>query len=93
MRGTRYKLQLNKKPTINRFLQKFEVGDTVHIDFLPYGGIPDPKFQGKTGKIISKRGRGYEVTVSDLNATKTITIKSEHMKKGKIGGKSNGNNS
>jgi large subunit ribosomal protein L21e len=82
MRGTRYKLQGKKRPTVNGYLMEFKKGDSVHVDFIPPTGIPDPKFQGKTGKVVSKRGRGYEVEVTDFKAKKTIFVKPEHLKKG-----------
>ena len=80
MRGTKKRLTMKSKPTVNRFLTVFELGDVVHIDMLP-PEIPHPKFHGRTGKILNKRGRGYEVEVGDLNAKKKIYLKPEHLKK------------
>ncbi|HLD83832.1 MAG TPA: 50S ribosomal protein L21e [archaeon] len=83
MRGTRFKMQSSGKITVNRFLAKFEPGDKVHIDFRSHQGVPNPKFQGKTGMIISKRGNGYEIKVADMSAAKKIYLKPEHLRKAK----------
>ena len=81
MRGTRQKMHLRKKPTLNRYLAKFEVGQTVNIDFLPSSRLPHPRFQGLTGHIIEKRGDAYGVAVKDGNKPKFLFLKPEHLKK------------
>lgn len=80
-RKTRKKLKAKKKPTVNQFLQEFETGKMVHIDICPSSkSIPHPRFKGRTGKIIGRRGRAYIVEVKDIAAKKTIIVRSEHLK-------------
>lgn len=81
MKGTRFKLNSRGKLAINKFLAVFNIGDRVHIDFSSHQGIPHPKFQGRTGIVLSKRGRGYEVLVSDMDAKKKVCMRPEHIKK------------
>ncbi len=80
-RGTRRKLRA-KKITITRRLQRFNVGDIVHVDVLPTKGMPYHRFQGKTGRIVGERGNAYIVEVRDGNKPKTLITKPEHFKKG-----------
>ena len=80
MRGTR-SLKASKLP-ISRFLKEFRIGDTVSIDINPSSRFSDPKFHGKTGKIIDKKGNGYLISVKNKKALKKIFMKSEHLKKG-----------
>ena len=81
MRGTRFKMQSKGTRTVNRFLVKFELGEKVHINFSSHQGVPNPKFQGKTGTILARRGNGYEIEVADMSAAKKIYLKPEHLKK------------
>ena len=84
---TRKKLKRKKnekgKIFIKKYIQEFKEGDIVVIK-------PDPSFQkglmhnrfiGKSGKIIRKRGRGYEVLVKDGKKEKTIITYPVHLKK------------
>jgi large subunit ribosomal protein L21e len=83
-RKTREKLKQTDILKPNMFLQEFKIGDIVHIDIQPSAKkIPHPKFQGRTGKIIGKRGRAYIVNINDLKRTKQIIINPEHLKCGK----------
>ncbi len=83
---TRYKLKNSIRergisPT-NRALQKFTVGQMVHIDIDAsiQRGYPNPKFQGNTCKVISKKGRAYILSVKDGNSTKEIIVLPQHLK-------------
>ena len=80
-RRTRKKLKADTRPTVNQMLRKFEIGQKVHINIMSSSkSIPHPKFQGKTGTIIGKRGRAYVVEVNDMNAKKIIISRTEHLK-------------
>ncbi|MBS3054530.1 MAG: 50S ribosomal protein L21e [Candidatus Aenigmarchaeota archaeon] len=81
MRGTRFKMQGKEKPTVNDFLAQFQPGEKVHIDFSSHIGIPNPKFQGRTGTVLARRGNGYEIQVTDMDAVKKIYLKPEHLRK------------
>jgi len=80
MRGTRKKLQVERKPRITDLIREFNLGDMVHIDFTSMDNLPHPKFQGLTGEIIGKRGRAYMVRIRDINKFKVIFLKAQHLK-------------
>lgn len=82
MRGTRKKMQIRKKPTVNTYLAEFEIGQMVSIDYLPSSPLPHPRFQGLTGRVVEKRGNAYAVAVYDGNKSKLLFLKPEHLKKG-----------
>ena len=67
---------------ISRALQTFDVGDRVHIDIDPavHKGMPHPRFQGRTGVVLGKRGRAYLVRVLDGKSYKTLIVRPEHLK-------------
>ncbi|HDM60427.1 MAG TPA: 50S ribosomal protein L21e [Archaeoglobus veneficus] len=67
---------------IRRALQTFEVGQYVHIDIdsAVHKGMPHPRFQGRTGRIIGQRGRAYLVEVRDGGKYKTLIVRPEHLK-------------
>ena len=79
MRGTRKKLHFRENLAITRFLEKFDVGDRVHIDFSTMR-ISHPKFHGLTGEVIGKRGKSYWVKVKDKKSYKKIVVRPEHLK-------------
>jgi len=81
MRGTRQKMQVKTKPTINRYLAEFSAGDTVHVNYLSSSPLPHPRFQGLTGRVIEKRGNSYAVAVKDGNKPKLLFLRPEHLKK------------
>ncbi len=83
---TRYKLKKTVRERglspISRAIQDFTEGQMVHIDIDPsvQKGMPNPRFQGKTGKVISQRGRAYILQVREGNATKEVISLPEHLK-------------
>jgi large subunit ribosomal protein L21e len=85
-RKTRYKLQKNVRERglspVSRAIQEFEIGQAVHIKLDPsvHRGMSNPKFHGKTGKVIGQRGRAYILEVSDGNATKQVILYPEHLR-------------
>ena len=67
---------------VSRAVQDFNPGDRANIviDSSVHRGMPNPKFHGKTGTVISKRGRSYILQVKDMNATKTVIVAPEHLR-------------
>lgn len=67
---------------VSRAIQEFDEGSKVHIIIDPsrHKGMPHPKFHGKTGEVIGKRGRAFILRVADGNATKTIIVKPDHLR-------------
>ncbi|HDN74300.1 50S ribosomal protein L21e [Archaeoglobales archaeon] len=67
---------------IRKFLQTFEVGQRVHIDIEPASqkGMPHPRFQGRTGLVIGRRGSAYLIRIRDGGKDKTLIVRPEHLK-------------
>ena len=80
MRGTHFKMQVRKKPTISTYMQEFRVGDVVHVNILSSSPFPNPRFQGLTGIVEEKRGDSYIVKLSSGNKVKKISLRPEHLK-------------
>ena len=69
------------KSSVVRAIQEFETGAMVHVIIDPsiHKGMPHPRFHGKTGEVIGKRGRAFVLKVTDGNATKTLITLPEHL--------------
>ena len=80
MRRSRKKMMNPKKPTLTQLLQKFEPGQQVHIVLRSSGSFQHPRFHGKTGTILAKKGRTYLIEVKDGNLAKKIYLMPEHLK-------------
>ena len=84
-RKSRYKLKKTVREKglspISRAIQEFTEGDIVNIDLDPgiQNGMPHPKFQGRTGKVLSQRGRAHIVEVRDGGLMKEVIILPEHL--------------
>jgi len=65
-----------------RFFQKFKPGDSVAVVRELSVSFPYSKrLQGKTGKVIEKRGSAYYLEIPDLNKKKRYLIKPIHLTK------------
>lgn len=82
--GTRKKLTQKSgyRPPITKFLQEFKKDQKVVLLPEPSSqrGMPHPRFKGKIGKVIEKRGKGYLIEFLDGNKVKKITVRPEHLK-------------
>jgi large subunit ribosomal protein L21e len=67
---------------LSKLLQKYEPGDKVVINIDPsvHKGMPHHRYQGRVGVIRSKRGRSYEVSVTQGDVVKEIIVRPEHLK-------------
>ena len=70
------------KVSLSRYFQKFKEGDAVAVvqELGVQSGI-SKRMQGRTGKVMAKRGAAYEVVVKDLNKPKKYFIHPVHLKK------------
>lgn len=70
------------RPPITKFLQEFTIGQKVIIEQEPssHKGMPHPRYKGRIGKIIGKRGKSYIVEIKDGNKVKKLISKPEHLK-------------
>ncbi len=84
-RKSRYKLKKTVREKglspISRAIREYAEGDIVNIDLDPgiQNGMPHPKFQGRTGKVLTQRGRAYIVEVRDGGLMKEIIVLPEHL--------------
>ncbi|MCD5409719.1 MAG: 50S ribosomal protein L21e [Methanocellales archaeon] len=85
-RKTRYKLKKSIRERgispISRTIQEFTIGQNVHVSIDPsiHKGMPHPKFQGRTAKVMGQRGRAYLLKVRDGNMMKEIVVCPQHLK-------------
>jgi len=84
--GTRARYKKTKRekgrPTVNKMLQVFHIGDIVHINVDPslHRGMPFRRFIGQTGVVTGKQGSCYLIKIYDLNAEKNIVVHPAHLK-------------
>ena len=70
------------KISFTRYFQQFKEGDFVAV--AKEHSVPfqySHRLQGRTGKVIAKRGQSYYVEISDLGKAKRYSIKPIHLKK------------
>lgn len=83
---TRYKFkkELRRRglPPVTSVIQKFEIGQNVHIVCEPsiQKGMPHRRFHGKTGKVVGQRGRAWLLAVPDGNSEKIVIARPQHLK-------------
>jgi large subunit ribosomal protein L21e len=81
--GTRNKLKskISKRPTITKFLRTFEKGERVVIRQEPssHKGMPCPRYKGRSGIVVNKRGESYLIEIMDGKKKKTIISRPEHL--------------
>lgn len=79
----RKRIKQKGKISFSRYFQKFDSGDSVAIVrelSVQSPGFPK-RMQGRTGRIMEKRGRSYVVNIFDYNKEKRYIIKPVHLKK------------
>jgi len=83
---TRYKFKKDLRSRgvlpVTRVIQKFEVGQKVHIVCEPsiQKGMPHRRFHGKTGSVVGQRGRAWLVEIRDGNKLKTVISRPQHLR-------------
>ena len=80
---TRNKLRQKKRIKFKSemFLKTFDIDQKVIIKPEPssHKGMPFPKFKGRVGKIIGKRGSSYIVRIEVGKSKKDIISRPEHI--------------
>jgi large subunit ribosomal protein L21e len=71
------------KVSLKRYLAEFKDGDRVSLTIEPAisEGMYCPRFIGKSGTIISKKGTCYEVKINDFTKEKILIVHPVHMRK------------
>ncbi len=79
----RLKQHPSKRPTINKFLEKFEVNEKVVIYQEPssHKGMPFIRYKGRSGIVTGKRGKSYMIEITDGKKKKMLISKPEHLRK------------
>lgn len=64
-------------------LVTFQEGDRVRIDVDPRfpAGMPHLRFNHRTGFVIAKRGKAYEIGFKDGNKSKILLMTNVHLRK------------
>ncbi len=79
-RATR-KLGKRKPLSISPYFKEFAIGQRTIIEPLTnVKGYPHPRFRGKHGIVIGKRGNAYEVEVIDGRKKKILVVTPIHLK-------------
>ncbi|MEK6935515.1 MAG: 50S ribosomal protein L21e [Nanoarchaeota archaeon] len=70
------------KLKLSNYFQEFKDGDRVAVirELLVQPKFP-AKIQGRSGRIVGKRGDSYLVNMKDLNKEKLYIIHPVHLKK------------
>ena len=78
----RKKIRQRGKVSFTRYFQKFQPGDSVAVvkDLSNNFGYSN-RIQGRTGKILEKRGTAYYIILKDLDKEKKYLLKPIHLKK------------
>jgi large subunit ribosomal protein L21e len=85
-RKTRSKLRKNVKDSgrinIGDYLREYKEGDIVVLKAEPavQKGIYFPRFHGRHGVIIGKKGKCYEVKIKDINKEKMVIVHPVHLR-------------
>lgn len=71
------------KVSLRSYLAEFSEGDKVSLSYEPavFKGTYCPRFVGKSGVIVSRKGCCYEVKIKDFKKEKTLIVHPVHMKK------------
>ncbi len=82
--GTRRLLRKKEKRklTVNDVMKSFNIGDYVAIKINPsvHRGMPHPRFHGRTGRVVEKRGMSYVVEIRDGGKIKKVIARPEHIR-------------
>ena len=81
---TRHLARHHKPSTlsVSERIKSFNNGDSVAV--IPKGNfknIPHPRYRGKIGKVIERRGNSYVVELKIMDSVKRLTIPALHLRK------------
>lgn len=67
---------------LSNMLQKFSLGDKAYIVLDPsiQKGQPHPRFHGKIGTVVERRGHSYVLEIMDGNARKRVISSPAHLR-------------
>lgn len=66
--------------SVDSTIKEFNIGDKVAlVPRINAKNIPHPRYRGKVGKVIEKRGSAYVIELKIMNATKKIIVPPIHL--------------
>ncbi|EET90339.1 MAG: Ribosomal protein L21e [Candidatus Micrarchaeum acidiphilum ARMAN-2] len=68
--------------SIRDYIKDFQIGERVAI--VPkgnFGNIPHPRYKGKIGEVVERRGKAYVVQIKVMNATRKLVVPAVHLEK------------
>lgn len=79
---THKRMRAKGKFSFTRFFQEFKIGEAVAVvRDLTFPFPYKKQIQGRTGRVINKKGSHYEVEVKDLNKPKRYTLPAIHLQR------------
>ena len=73
-------LKSRGKLGVTRIFKIFKDGDKVTINLKAgHSGMPHPRYRGKHGTIVGRRGNSYIVQIRDGNAIKKLISRPVHL--------------
>jgi large subunit ribosomal protein L21e len=70
-----------RRATVSDIMKQLDVGSRVQIvPYAKFEDFPHPRYVGKVGTIIEKRGRAYIVELFDGDKKKHIITSAVHLK-------------
>ena len=69
-------------PPLSLLMIDYKPGDKVAIVINPavHKGMPHRRYHGRTGTVVGKRGRAYEVELEVGGKKKVLFVRPEHLK-------------
>lgn len=69
------------KLSVGRIMREFNEGDRVSLDYVAgQQGMPHPRYRGRSGVIVGKRGNAYIVEIRDMTAIKHLIVPGVHLR-------------
>jgi len=70
-----------KGVTVSRAMEELREGERVVLRIEPslQEGRPHPRYQGRVGVVRGRRGKAYEVEITDGGKIKKVIILPEHL--------------
>jgi large subunit ribosomal protein L21e len=77
----RKKTREHGKLSLSKLLQEYKPGNKVviKIDSSIHKGMPHRRYHGKVGVIVAKRGKSYEINITQGDCVKEIIVRPEHL--------------
>lgn len=74
-------LKKRRTLTVCDRVRTFKVDDRVLINIKPYReGMPSPRYNGRSGRIVEKQGNAYIVQIQDGRMAKNLVVSPLHLR-------------